>query len=109
MNMDEPIARELIGYYLDRRKEVKGPTGRLEDPSLEKFMRIYEVQTVQRCFKACGSFASFYNLRNDTRYLKYLVPTLQTIEKSLSSFDEYRSFYNVLNDQGVFENKFEAT
>jgi aminoglycoside/choline kinase family phosphotransferase len=108
VNMDEPIARELIGYYLDRRKEVRAPSGRLEDPSLEKFMRIYEVQTVQRCFKACGSFASFYNLRSDTRYLKYLVPTLQTVKKSLSTFDEYRSFYNLLNDQGVFDKKFET-
>ncbi len=108
VNMDEPIARELIGYYLDRRREVKAPSGRLEDPSLEKFMRIYEVQTIQRCFKACGSFSSFYNLRNDTRYLKYIAPTLQTVKKSLASFDEYRSFLNLLTDQGVFENKFDV-
>ena len=108
VHMDEAIARELIGYYLDRRKEVKMPSGeKLDDPSIEKFMRIYEVQTIQRCFKACGSFASFYNLRNDTRYLKYLVPTLQTIKKSLSSFDEYRPFMSLLNDHGVFENKFD--
>ncbi|MES2856838.1 MAG: phosphotransferase, partial [Bdellovibrionota bacterium] len=53
VNMDESIARELIGYYLDRRKEFSK-----DDPSIEKFMRIYEVQTIQRCFKACGSFSS---------------------------------------------------
>ena len=109
VNMDELMARELIGYYLDRRREYSKSTGgALEDPSIERFMRIYEVQTVQRCFKACGSFASFKNLRNDTRYLKYLAPTLQTIKKSLSSFDEYRPFLNILNDNGIFDRKFDT-
>lgn len=108
VNMEEPIARELIGYYLDRRKEVKAPGGKLEDPSLEKFMRIYEIQTIQRCFKACGSFSSFYNLRNDTRYLKYIAPTLQTVRTALSTFDEYRPFLDLLIDQGVFDAKFDV-
>jgi N-acetylmuramate 1-kinase len=107
VDMDEPIARELIGYYLDRRREIKGPH-KLEDPSLEKFMRVYEVQTIQRCFKACGSFSSFYNLRSDTRYLKYIAPTLQTVKESLGTFDEYRPFLNLLSDQGVFERTFEV-
>lgn len=105
VNMEEPIARELIGYYLDKRKDIRGPRD-LEDLSLEKFMRTYEIQTVQRCFKACGSFASFFNLRNDTRYLKYLVPTLQRVKESLKVFDEYRPFFDILNDHGVFERGF---
>jgi N-acetylmuramate 1-kinase len=107
VDMDEPIGRELIGYYLDRRREIKGPH-KLEDPSLEKFMRVYEVQTIQRCFKACGSFSSFYNLRSDTRYLKYIAPTLQTVKASLGAFDEYRPFLDLLSDQGVFERTFEV-
>lgn len=104
VNMEEPIARELIGYYLDRRKDYT--LGReIEDISIEKFNRIFEIQTIQRCFKACGSFASFYNLRQDTRYLKYLAPTLQIVKKSLWAFDEYRPFYNMLSDNGLFEEK----
>lgn len=105
VNMDDAIARELLGYYLDRRKEIKTPQP-LPDVSIEKFMRVYEVQTIQRCFKACGSFASFYNLRDDTRYLKYIQPTLLTVQKSLSAFDEYRPFYDILNDQGIFDREF---
>lgn len=111
VNMDEPMSRELIGYYLDRRREfAKTLDSRhsLEDPSLERFMRIYEVQTIQRCFKACGSFASFYNTRSDTRYLKYIASTLQTVKKALSPFDEYRPFLEILEDNGVFEKKFEV-
>ena len=108
--MEEPIARELIGYYLDRRNEMKqlsDVAGKLVDVSIEKFMHVYELQTIQRCFKACGSFSSFYNLRDDTRYLKYIAPTLQTVKRSLASFEEYRPFYNVLNDNGLFEMTFE--
>ncbi len=105
VNMEEPIARELIGYYLDKRHDLQA-TYKLDDPSLEKFMRVYEIQTIQRCFKACGSFASFFNLRSDTRYLKYLGPTLQTVKRSLQTFDEYRSFFDILSDHGVFERSF---
>lgn len=110
VNMEDAIARELIGYYLDRRREFAKDLGSrhsLEDPSLERFMRIYEVQTVQRCFKACGSFSSFKNLRNDTRYLKYITPTLQTVKRSLVAFDEYRPFLDILVDNGVFDTKFD--
>lgn len=98
VNMEESIAHELIGYYFDRRKQVQAPSP-LEDLSLEKFMRTYEIQTIQRCFKACGSFASFHNLRGDTRYLKYLKPTLQTVKKSLRAFDEYHVFLDILEQK----------
>ena len=109
VNMDEAMGRELIGYYLDRRREYARGSGHgLEDPSLERFMRIFEIQTVQRCFKACGSFSSFYNLRSDTRYLKYLPSTLQTVKRALGYFDEYKPFLRILEDNGVFERKFET-
>jgi aminoglycoside/choline kinase family phosphotransferase len=109
VRMDDAIASELIAYYLESRKEVTSGTksvATIEDDSLEKFMLVYEVQTIQRCFKACGSFASFYNLRSDIRYLKYLVPTLQTVKRSLERFPEYAPFLKILEDNGVFTRKF---
>lgn len=111
VNMDEVMQRELIGYYLDRRKEFSSNLNSrhsLEDPSLERFMRIFEIQTIQRCFKACGSFSSFYNLRNDTRYLKYVASTLQTVKRSLGYFDEYKPFLRILEANGVFDRKFDV-
>ena len=109
VNMDDVMAQQLIGYYLDRRREfTKGTSHALEDPSFEHFMTIFEVQTIQRCFKACGSFASFNNLRSDTRYLKYLPSTLQTVKRSLGSFEEYRPFLRILENHGVFERKFDV-
>lgn len=108
VNMDDEIARELITYYLERRRDLKSRLP-LADVSVDKFNHIYEVQTIQRCFKACGSFASFFNLRKDTRYLKYLGPTLQTVKRSLDAFPEYRPFFQVLGDHGIFERQFAAT
>jgi hypothetical protein len=72
------------------------------------FDEIYELQTIQRCFKACGSFSSFYNLRNDTRYLKYISHTLRKVLKSLSGFPEYKLFADILIDSGAIERKYEA-
>ncbi len=108
VNIDPSIANSLIQYYLERRGELKSRYP-LEDFSIEKFMHIYEIQTIQRCFKACGSFASFYNLRSDVRYLKYIHHTLQTVKRSLLNFKEYQAFHDILNDKGIFERKFEAS
>jgi hypothetical protein len=113
VNMNDEMAGELLKYYLARREEVRDELktkGGAELPAinLDHFYEIYEVQTIQRCFKACGSFSSFFNLRKDTRYLKYLTPTLQTVKRALEQFDEYRAFHDILADRGVFDRKFEV-
>lgn len=91
-HLNSEMESELLTYYLDLRKVCDQPP-----LNLNHFYKIYELQTIQRCFKACGSFASFYNLREDKGYLKYIPPTLKTVEKSLSEFPEYRSFQTILN------------
>lgn len=83
---------------------AKSLLGELE-PSTFRFF--YELQTLQRCFKACGSFASFLRLRNDKRYLKHLAPTLSTLKTTFSLFPEYKGFYQLLDDHGVFEQSFD--
>lgn len=104
--LNEASSEHLINYYLDRRKELASKYS-LPELSRAEFDRVYEIQSVQRTFKACGSFASFYNLRNDTRYLKYLPQTFQTVKKSLGPQREYAAFYQILNDHGLFERKFD--
>ncbi|MEQ1878493.1 MAG: hypothetical protein ABL958_17765, partial [Bdellovibrionia bacterium] len=90
-------------YYFERRRSYGFPA-----VSLDEFRELYEIQSVQRCFKACGSFASFYNLRQDTRYLKYLKHTLIRVKKSLSLFKEYTPFLEILETHGVFDRGFES-
>ncbi|MGE4132685.1 MAG: aminoglycoside phosphotransferase family protein [Bdellovibrionales bacterium] len=71
------------------------------------FEEIFNVQTVQRCFKACGSFASFFNMRGDTRYLKYIQHTVQLVEQTLRDLDRYPLFAHLLRDAGLLEKNYE--
>ena len=103
VDMDGESEKMLLRYYLTRAKDLL-PRGFSE----EHFQTIYEVQAIQRCFKACGSFSSFYNQRGDTRYLKYITHTLRRVLKSLAFFPEYRSFTNILIDSGALERKYDS-
>lgn len=107
VNLSDASIETLLAYYLERREECAGKFN-LPALSRDHFDYIFEVQTVQRCFKACGSFASFKMLRDDNRYLKYLAPTLKTVRRSLSNFPEYAAFFRILEDNGVFEKTFEV-
>jgi aminoglycoside/choline kinase family phosphotransferase len=103
VDIHDQTASVLLDYYLDAAKaEGFTPVSRAQ------FDVIYELQSVQRCFKACGSFASFFNMRQDRRYLKYLSGTLRRVMKSLSHFPEYKILSDVLIDSGAMEKKYEA-
>jgi len=98
VDLSDQIATTLLDYYLLRRIEIgEAPISR------EHFNLIYELQSIQRCLKACGSFASFFNMRQDRRYLKYVRPTITRVRKALLLFPEYKNFHNMLADQGLFE------
>ncbi len=103
VNLNDQVSEILLDDYLTKAKEFLP-----NDFSREHFDEIYELQTIQRCFKACGSFSSFYNLRNDTRYLKYISHTLRKVLKSLNEFPEYKVFADILIDSGAIERKYEV-
>ncbi|MEZ0392478.1 MAG: aminoglycoside phosphotransferase family protein [Pseudobdellovibrionaceae bacterium] len=103
VNLNEQMSGLLLDDYLSKAKSFLP-----KDFSRAHFDRIYELQTIQRCFKACGSFSSFFNLRNDTRYLKYISHTLRRVIKSLNEFPEYKVFSDILIDSGAIERKYEA-
>ncbi|MNJ91200.1 serine/threonine protein kinase [compost metagenome] len=103
VDMNDNMAKSLIDYYLDQSKSYLPA-----DFSRAHFDHIYELQTIQRCFKACGSFASFYNLRNDRRYLKYLSGTLRRVIKAINEFPEYRAFADIMIDSGALEKKYDS-
>lgn len=103
VDIPEDMAQTLMDYYLERAKPFLA-----KDFSQDHFDEIYEVQTIQRCFKACGSFSSFYHQRQDTRYLKYISHTLKRVMKSLIEFPEYKIFADILIDSGALERKYES-
>jgi len=103
VELEDETVSQLMDYYLDQSKEFLP-----KNFSRDHFDRIYELQSLQRCFKACGSFASFYHQRGDKRYLKYLTPTLKRVIKCLSQFPQYKLFSDILNDSGALEKQFET-
>ena len=66
--------------------------------SPEQWCHFFELQTIQRCFKACGSFASFKVTRNDNRYLSYIRPTLSRVLRHLEKFNPTSDLQKVLQD-----------
>lgn len=103
VNLSEDNQNLLLKEYYEKHQSLSN-----FKYSQAEFFENYEIQTIQRCFKACGSFASFYNTREDRRYLKYLEGTIQTVRKSLMLFPEYSTFLKFLSDHDLFQRQFEA-
>ena len=101
VDITEDFGEKILNYYLQAAKS------NLKNFSEEEFYHIYELQSIQRCFKACGSFASFFHQRQDRRYLKYLSGTLKKVMKSLTAFPEYKVFSDIIIDSGALEKKFD--
>jgi aminoglycoside/choline kinase family phosphotransferase len=103
VQIPDTMANDLISYYLQQAK-ASLPL----NFSKQEFDKVYEIQSIQRCFKACGSFSSFFHQRQDRRYLKYISGTLKRVKKSLDMFSEYKVFETVLNDSGAFDKDYES-
>ena len=103
VDMSDETVNTLMKYYLEKSKEFLPANF-----SKQHFDEIYELQSLQRCFKACGSFASFYYQRGDHRYLNYLSPALRRVFKCLNQFPKYKVFADILIDSGALEKNFET-
>jgi len=102
VDISDSYAEKMLGYYLDQTQYTKK-----YNTTLDLFYYIYEIQSIQRCFKACGSFASFMNQRQDRRYLKYLTGTLKKVMRSIGHFPEYKILSDILIDSGALEKNYE--
>lgn len=101
VKLDHQNQQKIIEDYLEKAAE-KGYS-----PSREEFDEVFRLQVIQRCFKACGSFASFYNQRRDTRYLKYIQPTLLKVFDYLNTYSEMKIFADLLKDEGLLERDYQ--
>jgi aminoglycoside/choline kinase family phosphotransferase len=97
----ESIARIKKDYLA--KATAAGPAGAIRPD----FDDVFRVQLIQRCFKACGSFTSFYNSRNDTRYLKYIRHTAQLVAHAVRNDSRFKLFDRVLSDHGLLEKNYE--
>lgn len=100
VDLNAASREELLTYYFEGAQRYGAKFKRKD------FDKTYEIQKLQRCFKACGSFASFFNTREDTRYLKYIHRTLKTVRESLEAFPEFKLFRAVIDDNKLLEKNF---
>lgn len=91
---------ELMKYYKDQF-----PYYQNLKISEEQWDHFYLLQTIQRCFKACGSFASFKMTRDDNRYLDYIAPTIKRVLNHLPKWKSNSLLETLLNQsQETWEN-----
>jgi len=91
VDLNPQTIAQLMDYYI-----LNFPHFKDLELSREQFQSFYDLQTLQRCFKACGSFASFKVMREDTRYLGYIAPTLARVLKQLEQSQLSPSLQNIL-------------
>ena len=101
VRLEPGIRAEILNYYVTEANKLKS------DPlNKDHFNDIMDLQVIQRCFKACGSFASFYNLRQDTRYLKYISSTITKVAGYVKRYDKYQAFSEILGNKGILEREY---
>jgi aminoglycoside/choline kinase family phosphotransferase len=89
--LEESQVDRLIDYYIVRFEAISGQ--RIER---NHFKKIFDLMSVQRNFKAIGSFASFLNRRQNATYLKYIGNTFENIRRTLLKYPEYENLRRVL-------------
>jgi aminoglycoside/choline kinase family phosphotransferase len=81
--LEEEVVYELLDYYVRAKEKAEGVRENRKD-----FVRVFDLMSIQRNFKAIGSFASFYMKRQDVRYLKFIGNTFENIRRNLLKFPE---------------------
>ena len=83
-DLKEENRQSLKRYYYDNLSpEIHG------QKSYEEFLELYDDMTIQRVFKAVGSFCYIYNWRKDDRYLKYIGFAMEKIRRVMMDKPKY--------------------
>jgi aminoglycoside/choline kinase family phosphotransferase len=89
--LEESQVERLLDYYVTRWEAVTG-----ERLDRAHFRKVFDLMSVQRNFKAIGSFASFLNRRGNATYLKYIGNTFENIRRNLLKYPRYSKLREVL-------------
>ena len=109
VELSEESIQSILNIYLKKAREQTSTALEKQHWDEKHFHQIFELQMIQRCFKACGSFASFYNLRQDTRYLKYINHTLQKVHDCLDRFPEYSDFLKLIQNNNLLDREYKIS
>jgi aminoglycoside/choline kinase family phosphotransferase len=89
--LEETQIANLLQYYIARYEAASG-----KSVNADEFVRIFDLMSIQRNFKAIGSFASFLNRRGNATYLKYIGNTFENIRRTLLKYPHYSQLREVL-------------
>lgn len=89
--MKEEKVYGLLRYYFDSVTE-KG----ILTEDWESFSKTFDLMSIQRNFKAIGSFASFYIRRDNAKYLRFIGNTFENVRRNLVKFPEYKELHQLL-------------
>lgn len=89
--LSETQIQKLVTYYIDQYEKFSG-----SKIDRAHFIKIFDLMSIQRNFKAIGSFASFENKRGNSTYLKYIGNTFENIRRNLLKYPELSSLREVL-------------
>tara|TARA_R110002072_G_scaffold288917_1_gene455380 strand:- start:51060 stop:52097 length:1038 start_codon:yes stop_codon:yes gene_type:complete len=91
--LDRENVYKLKSYYWEKFLKAKKI-----QPNFEHFEHLYQLMTIQRSFKAIGSFAYIYKTRNDERYLKYIGFGFEKIKKISLKVPELNKLCHLISD-----------
>ncbi len=83
---------ELLKYYFDTYFKNIDP-----NKSYKEFEEIYDLMSIQRVFKAIGSFAYIYADRKDIRYLKYIGFAFEKLRLIMHKYPEFSKERKILS------------
>lgn len=89
--LEDSFRRDAIGYYLRRSEEVG-----MRWTDAGEFMRRFDLVSLQRNIKACGTFGYMAKVRGDDRYLQYFSPTFGYVRENAGKFDYMRRCVKIL-------------
>jgi len=96
VSMLEDCYFQLSAKNIKKLKEYYFKNSNFLEQDLAKFERLYDLMTIQRTFKAIGSFAYINEDRKDSRYLKYIGFAMEKFRNKLKKFPEFQDLYNLI-------------
>ena len=89
-SMKEQERTKLFNYFLRN--------GLLTEKTVTKKVKEeWSITVAQRLFKACGSFAGFYCIKNQDTHLKYIKPALRLLKRQLKDINKYPAFLELVS------------
>lgn len=90
--IDEVNKKKLISYYYDTCFKKFDSS-----KNFDQFKSLYDMMTIQRVFKAIGSFAYIYADRKDLRYVKYIGYAFEKVRSIMLNHEHFSKERKILS------------